>query len=88
MRPRIHHPTDPSLPSLHDLGDDLLTVTPIRRVLTLAAPFAWIAGYFAFAALHCWALAILKRDGVELYIVRVDFTRSGAPHATTDSADE
>jgi beta-carotene hydroxylase len=53
-----HHPLDSDLPSLCDLGDDLLGVTPLRRLITLSAPFLWMAGYFVFAAWHWWPLAV------------------------------
>jgi beta-carotene hydroxylase len=51
-------PIEAKLPSLRELGDDLLRVTALRRLLTLGAPFAWLAGYFLLAHEHRWAEAV------------------------------
>jgi hypothetical protein len=51
-------PNDARLPTLGELGDDLLGVTVFRRLLTLAAPFAWIAGYLHFAYEREWTAAV------------------------------
>lgn len=48
----------PVLPMLHDLGPDLLAITPTRRWLSLALPFFWFASYFAFASLGWWPAAV------------------------------
>lgn len=58
MTARSLRRVDPHLPPLRNLGDDLLSVAPLRRAVTLAAPFAWIAGYFLFANLGLWAPAV------------------------------
>lgn len=47
------------MPSLAELGSDLLTISPCRRVFTLAIPFLCTAGFFAFAWLQCWIPALL-----------------------------
>ena len=52
-----HEP--PRLPSLSELGHDLLQVTRPRRLLTIGMPFAIMGGYAMFASLHWWPLAIL-----------------------------
>lgn len=52
-------PTSPPLPSLNDLGLDLLCISPARRVITLATPFLCVALYLAFASLRLWPLAVL-----------------------------
>jgi beta-carotene hydroxylase len=57
-------PVEPHLPSLGDLGHDLLSVSVCRRVVTLATPFAWMAAYFGFAALGWWPLAIISVMGL------------------------
>lgn len=50
----------PKLPSLRELGDDLLRVSPLRRVITLALPFICMGGYAVFAWLGWWPLAVLS----------------------------
>ncbi len=49
------------LPSLRELGTDLLHVSPWRRAWTIASPFLWCAAYFVFACHDRWfpALACL-----------------------------
>jgi beta-carotene hydroxylase len=49
----------PPLPSLADLGADLLRIGRARRVVTLIIPFACIALYIAFASLRLWPLAVV-----------------------------
>src|SRR5690349_21039619 len=57
----MHEATaQPPLPSINELGLDLLKVTPARRVLTLVTPFACVAAYFVFAQLRWWPLAVLS----------------------------
>ncbi len=51
-------PIEAKLPTLGELGHDLLRVTAFRRLLTLGAPLAWIAGYVLFAHEHRWAAAV------------------------------
>jgi beta-carotene hydroxylase len=52
-------PISPPLPSLADLGLDLLRINPFQRITTLLAPFACVAAYLAFAWLRLWPLAVL-----------------------------
>src|SRR5262245_8982977 len=52
-------PDNQQLPSLRELGDDLLVVRPWERMFTLALPFLWCGAYFAFAASGWWAAAVL-----------------------------
>jgi beta-carotene hydroxylase len=47
-----------ALPSLRELGHDLLYLPPWRRVLTLALPFLYCALYFVFALWGWWLLAV------------------------------
>ena len=54
---------DPSpvcLPTLNELGRDLLHVTALRRLLTIGMPFVIIVGYVIFACLGWWPLAVLS----------------------------
>ena len=51
---------DEDLPSLRELGLDLVRVTPRRRVLTMALPFLWAGAYFGFALLGWWPLAVFS----------------------------
>src|SRR4051794_30635877 len=46
------------MPSLDDLGRDLLHVTAARRALSLATPFIVAALFFVFAARGWWIAAI------------------------------
>ena len=48
----------PPIPSLRELGSDLLALTPWQRLLTIAYPFLWCGAYFAFAVLGYWPLAV------------------------------
>lgn len=45
-------------PPLTELGADLLSTGPWRRVVTLATPFLCAAAYVAFARLRWWPLAV------------------------------
>ncbi len=47
-------------PTLHELGEDLLRVTPLRRLKTLVLPFLAMTCYAFFAALRLWPLAVLS----------------------------
>lgn len=49
----------PDLPSLDELGRDLLEVPAWRRALSLALPFLFAAGFFAFAARGYYVAALL-----------------------------
>jgi len=44
-------PNAPTLPRLADPGVDLLRISRIRRVVSLAIPFGCIAAYFVFATM-------------------------------------
>jgi beta-carotene hydroxylase len=50
----------PNLPSLADLGHDLLHTTTRHRLISLSRPFGFVALYIIFAALNWWPLAILS----------------------------
>jgi beta-carotene hydroxylase len=47
------------LPALDSLGDDLVAITPFRRRLALARPFAYLGAYGAAAATGHWVLALV-----------------------------
>ncbi len=64
MRTEAQPIVDRSLPSLSDLGADLLRVAPYRRSITLAVPFAWMIAYVTFASLGWWPLAVLSVMGL------------------------
>src|SRR6185312_1299638 len=49
----------PPLPSLADLGTDLLWVGRGRRVVTILIPFACVAAYIALASWRLWPLAVV-----------------------------
>jgi beta-carotene hydroxylase len=49
---------EPRLPTLDELGRDLLDVPRQRVALSLGAPFVLAAGYFAFALAGWWPLAV------------------------------
>lgn len=50
----------PGLPTLNELGRDLLHVTRLRRSLTIGLPFVFMASYAAFASLHWWPLGVIS----------------------------
>ncbi len=51
---------EPALPTLDQLGRDLLQVSRARQVLTLSLPFLAMGGYAFFAWLGWWPLALLS----------------------------
>ncbi len=54
------NPETAPLPSLSELGRDLLQVTSLRRVLTIGLPFAIMGSYAVFAILNWWPLAVIS----------------------------
>lgn len=50
--------TAPHLPTLGELGDDLLRVTSAQRLKTLTLPFAAMGLYVLFASLRWWPAAV------------------------------
>jgi len=50
---------DPALPSLDDLGLDLLRITPSQRARTLLIPFACVALYVLISSFRIWPAAVL-----------------------------
>jgi beta-carotene hydroxylase len=50
----------PPLPSLHDLGLDLVRITPLQRVSALILPFGCVGLYAVLAWLRLWPLAVLS----------------------------
>lgn len=77
MAHRDHVPA--GLPTLGELGYDLLETTPTQRVLSLSRPFACAALYFVFAALGWWPLALLA---VALLFVTIVATTHDLVHGT------
>lgn len=51
--------SSPPLPSLNELGLDLLRVSRFRRVVTLLTPFLCVVAYVFFAYFGLWPLAVL-----------------------------
>ena len=52
-------PLMPPLPTIDDLGIDLLRINTFQRILTLSIPFACVAGYGIFASRQVWLPAVL-----------------------------
>lgn len=50
---------DPPLPTIADLGPDLLRITPLQRLTSVLIPFACAALYITFAHYRLWPLAVL-----------------------------
>lgn len=48
------------LPSLAELGPDLLKISRFQRIFTLVVPFACVGLYVTFALLRLWPLAVLS----------------------------
>lgn len=46
-------------PSIRELGDDLLTLSPVQLGVTLMAPFVFFVSYFLFAFNGYWIPAVL-----------------------------
>ncbi|MEM8536081.1 MAG: fatty acid desaturase [Chloroflexota bacterium] len=46
------------LPSLSDLGEDLLVITPFQCVMTLMMPFVCVGLYILLASLGVWPIAV------------------------------
>jgi beta-carotene hydroxylase len=57
-------PQAPPLPTLAQLGPDLVAIGPLRRAWTLALPFASLASYLFLAASGFWIPAV----GVVMYL--------------------
>ncbi len=53
-------PSPDRLPTLKELGQDLLHVSALRRVQTIGLPFLMMSGYFTFASFDWWPLAVLS----------------------------
>jgi beta-carotene hydroxylase len=49
-----------ALPSIEELGTDLLRITWFRRCLCVLSPFACVAAYLLFASRGLWPLAVLS----------------------------
>lgn len=47
------------LPTLHELGDDLLHVSTLRRITTIGLPFAIMLSYAVFASQQWWIPSVL-----------------------------
>jgi len=46
------------LPSLDQLGRDLLHVSKWQRIVSIARPLVCVSAYFIFASLGWWVLAV------------------------------
>src|SRR5688572_8968960 len=57
--PPAGSPPAPRLPSLAELGSDLLKISRLQRALTVLTPFACVGLYLTFAWLGLWPLAVL-----------------------------
>ena len=62
-------PTVTTLPTLAELGDDLLVTSPRQRVLALARPYAGVAVFVAVAALRWWWITPLVVFGIFVAVV-------------------
>ena len=54
-----HPPIVPPLPTLDDLGPDLLRINAVQRISSVLLPFACVALYVTFATLRLWPVAVL-----------------------------
>ena len=55
----VRSPVDKSLPTLNELGRDLLQVSRLPVYLSLIFPFALTLGFFSFSLIGWWAMALL-----------------------------
>lgn len=46
------------LPALQELGVDLMRISPLRKLISLALPFVWCGAYFALTAWGWWIPAV------------------------------
>jgi beta-carotene hydroxylase len=60
MTPSSDNSLDVQLPTLRELGEDLLRVSPLRRLTTLVLPFVAMGCYALFAWFRWWPLAVLS----------------------------
>jgi len=51
-------PEQPGLPTLSEIGEDLLRINPFQRIAALLLPFACVAGYGYFAHQRLWIPAV------------------------------
>jgi beta-carotene hydroxylase len=58
MHNGANHSPGHDLPTLGELGGDLLDVTPLQLIWTLAVPFVAMGGYALFAWWRIWPLAV------------------------------
>lgn len=73
------HTLPPGLPTLAELGYDLLETTPRQRVMAVLRPFVCTAFYFLFAGLGWWPLAVLA---VMLLFITIVATTHDLVHQT------
>ncbi len=59
------------MPSLRELGPDLLHIPRWRRTLSLVMPFVWWCAYFVLALADCWPAAIFA-------LIALSFVTSGS----------
>jgi beta-carotene hydroxylase len=52
-------PADPPLPSLAELGLDLLHISRFQRITSLMIPFLCVAAYVVFASFRLWPFAVV-----------------------------
>jgi len=60
-----------NLPTLRELGDDLLVTTPRQRMIALARPYLGLAAFAAAVWLHLWWLTPLIVFGIFVAVVTV-----------------
>jgi beta-carotene hydroxylase len=60
-----------TLPTLRELGDDLLVTTPRQRMIALARPYLGLATFAAAVWLHLWWLTPLIVFGIFVAVVTV-----------------
>jgi hypothetical protein len=68
MRTATDHSSDRHLPTLSQLGGDLLRVTRLQLLTTLALPFVAMGSYAIFVWWPCWPLAVASVMMLSFYI--------------------
>jgi beta-carotene hydroxylase len=51
--------TVPALPSIAELGSELLRINSVQRISALVIPFACVVAYIVLASLRLWPMAVL-----------------------------
>ena len=72
------------LPELSKLAPELVGITRVQRIYSLALPFFFTAVYFLFATLRWWPLAVLSLIALFCYLW-LNIARSGSQESWAET---